>query len=119
IIPMRGLPQRLNVPKIASADEQYRADLQVITGHCAIALGELPSGLGAGVHAVKQFEKEIESLAWRMEEPPDLYTVQSASAVVSAVASNSMSFMWKDRWQSVEPPGDEFFGDRSAVSRAW
>lgn len=109
--PMRGLPAHLNVPKVVRAEERYRNDLDQLCSAGNIVIGDLPGGFAAGVHAVKQFEKTVESLFWRSGDKlsPDLYMVQVCSGALSAEASNSMSYRWKDRWAAVSAPPPVFF----------
>ncbi|MDR5671316.1 hypothetical protein KPA97_68985, partial [Burkholderia cenocepacia] len=61
------------------------------------------------IHAVKQFEREVESLlSWR-ESHPDLWTIQKLSALIAAQASNSMSGAWAKEWEKVAETPEEFF----------
>lgn len=107
--PMKGLPHILNVPAIALKDETYRTDLEFVVRHTTVRLSELPSGFSAGVHALKQFERGVESLTYRREDGEvDLYMIQATSGVVSAEASNSQSHMWRKEWEALSPP-DECF----------
>lgn len=109
--PMRGLPAQLNVPKVVRSVERYRKDIDHLCSAGNIVIGDLPGGFAAGVHAVKQFEKSVESLFWRSggELSPDLYMVQVCSGALSAEASNSMSYRWKERWAAVSAPPPAFF----------
>lgn len=108
---MRGLPIRLNVPQVVWDDADYRSDLHSLCEWGGFEVGSLPGGFAAGVHAVKQFEKAVESLFWRASEagPPDISMVRALSAALSSEASNSMSYLWKEKWLAVQPPPDEFF----------
>lgn len=107
--PMKGLPVVLNVPAIALKVEAYRADLEFVARNTAVVLGKLPPAFSAGVHALKQLERGVESLMYRGEDGGvDLYTVQATSGVVSLEASNSLSHIWTEQWQSVSPAPPEF-----------
>ena len=115
--PMRGLPKQLNVPAAVSRDQALMDDIGRVSSWGQIAIGELPSGFSAGVHAVKQFERAVEGLSWRVPEHKavDLYMVQALSALLSAEASNSMSGLWKERWLALSGPSDEFMKNVDAA----
>jgi len=111
--PMRGLPSLLNIPKIVITDEDYRSDITVLLNITdSIWIGDMPSGFEAGVHAVKQFEKNIESLM-RMSNSNknnriNILTVQACSALVSVQSSSSDSFFWNEKWREINPPDKAF-----------
>lgn len=112
--PMRGLPSLLNIPKIVTTDEDYRADLSSLLDLTDyIRIGDMPSGFEAGVHAVKQFEKNIESLMWMSTSNKNnrinILTAQACSALVSAQSSSSDSFFWNEKWREINSPDKSFF----------
>ena len=108
---MRGIPALLNVPQAIWDDADYQADIRRLKEWGGFDVGSLPGGFSAGIHAVKQFEKTVESLFWRTSEscPPDISMIRSLAAVLSSEASNSMSHLWKERWLNVSPAPTEFF----------
>ncbi len=107
--PMRGVPQILNVPAVALKDQAYREDLEFAIRHTSLQLGELPSGFSAGVHALKQLERCVESLMYHGRQGEvDLYLIHMASAVVSCQASNSLSHTWNQKWEGVAPVDRRF-----------
>ncbi|MFC5511152.1 hypothetical protein ACFPOU_08425 [Massilia jejuensis] len=90
--PMRGVPLVLNVPAIALKDQTYREDLTFAIRNTALRIGELPSGFSAGVHALKQLERCVESLMYRSEgREVDLYAMHATAGIVSIEASNSLA----------------------------
>jgi hypothetical protein len=105
--PMRGFPQVLNIPKSlnsAAADEI----MELCRGY-PFEVGYLQGGFGAGIHAVRQFERQVESLiSWRGSQP-ELWTIQRLSALISVQASNSTSHAWTKEWEKVAEIPDEFF----------
>ncbi len=109
--PMRGLPTLLNVPQVIRTDERYWADLQMVAQRGGFTVGSLPGGFAAGVHAVKQFERSVESLFWRTtaERPADLWLIQASAGVLSAEASSGDSQRWKERWQDHPAAPESFF----------
>ncbi len=115
--PMQGVPQILNVPAIALKDEAYRADLQFALRHAAgLQFGDLPSGFSAGVHALKQLERGVESLLYRATEGEvDLYLVHMTSGVVSREASNALSHRWSEKWEAVAPLDARFLAAVDAL----
>lgn len=112
--PMRGIPATLNVPKLVWKDDEYARDITLIreaAGTGDMYIGDLPSGFAAGVHAVRQFEKAVASLFWRVKDSSkaDLLLAQICSAILSAEASDSFAGSWKAKWDAVAPPPSEFF----------
>ncbi|WP_334043706.1 hypothetical protein [Burkholderia ambifaria] len=105
--PMRGFPQALNIPK--SLDDAVANEIMELCGGYAVEVGFLEGGFGAGIHAIKQFERQVESLiSWRGSQP-QLWAIQRLSALISVQASNSMSHTWTKEWEKVAEIPDEFF----------
>lgn len=109
--PMRGLPRQLNVPKSLWNDGELREDLRRLQGWGGFEVGDLPGGFAAGVHAVKQFEREVEDLLWRGNDQyaPDFRLLTMGSGVLSMQAAAFACHTWRERWERVPPPPDEFF----------
>jgi hypothetical protein len=115
--PMRGIPELLNIPKIVSSTPEYSSDIELFQRLTGLNIGALPSGFAAGVHAVKAFEKEVESLSWsfRLKTVPNLHVVQACSGVMSALCCASMPEIWRQRWGSIPAPTKEFFAAVDAL----
>lgn len=108
---MHGIPSVLNVPTVAFKDDNYRADLELLSRTIGLRLGDLPSGFSAGVHAVRQFESAVQTLLWSASgrSPATLDLVQACSGLLSAEASGSMSHLWKEKWSAIPPAPDVLF----------
>lgn len=109
--PMRGIPKVLNVGQLVLGDPTYQADLRLLSELGGFRLGPLPGGFAGGIHAVKAFEKAVESVFWRTGEniAPDISMVRALSGALSAEASGPMAYLWKEKWSMVSPPPAEFF----------
>ena len=108
--PMRGIPSILNVPLVALKDPDYRQDLDLLVNLTGLSIGELPAGFAGGIHAVKAFDKAVDSLFWlSKDKKPNLLSAQACSALLSAEASNSFSHTWNQQWEAIQPPPDSFF----------
>lgn len=122
--PMRGLPYLLNVPRIVHSTPSLLEDVQDIWDITHVNIGELPSGFSAGIHAVKEFERAMDSQLWLGTDGPhpDLAIAQACSALLSAVASNSLSHTWKQAWAEIAAPAPEILARIDACyepSGAW
>lgn len=110
---MRGLPRILNVPALVEKDAEYRSDLSRIQGWTDIAIGELPSGFSAGVHAIKQFDTTSLQVLWSRERAlgvaVSIEDLQMLSGLLSAQASLRPLFRWKAKWAAVAPPPQDLY----------
>lgn len=107
--PMRGVPKKLNVPKIALSDEEYRSDLHTLKNVAAFEIGQLPSGFSAGTHAIREYDRQVSSLFWRANDPITITAVHALSAILGRDASSGMSAIWEEAWQAVPAPPAVFF----------
>jgi hypothetical protein len=108
IHPMRGVPLQLNVPKAVLEDQSMRGDLHLLAKVAAFTIAPLPAGFAAGIHAVKQFELETQSLIWSIDGEVDIGFIHTVSAVISQRASNALSGIWVKAWDTVQAPSDSF-----------
>lgn len=116
IHPMRGIPQQLNVPSIALKDDSHRSDLEFVVQHSRVQVGELPSGFSAGVHALKQLERGVESLLYQCsDDEVDLDLIHATAGVVSLEASNSHSHAWTQHWEALAPADAGFLSAVDAL----
>jgi hypothetical protein len=106
--PMHGIPRHLNIPKAVIDDAAMNRDLRLLANTCHFTVAPLPAGFAAGIHAVKQFEIEVESLIWRAGDEVDLELIRAVSGVISHSASSGMSFLSEEAWNTVPGPGEDF-----------
>ncbi|WP_219096296.1 hypothetical protein [Pseudomonas sp. UMAB-40] len=105
--PMRGFPQRLNVPKKLMEDPAYRRDLWMLSAWGEFELWSIPSGFGPGIYAVKKFETVLRGLP-RRDCPLSLDLVIRLSALISRQASSKLSWRFDKLWESVKGPESAF-----------
>ena len=106
--PMRGFPRHLNVPKVVMENPLMRGDLSLLQQEGGFTIAPLPAGFAAGIHAVKQFELETESMVWSIEVEAHMELIQAVSAVISRQASSAMSFFCENAWDAVQAPDQAF-----------
>jgi hypothetical protein len=108
--PMHGIPEHLNIPKAVTQDASMSDDLRRLANAFHFSMAPLASGFSAGIHAVKKFEIEVESLIWRLDQDIELEGVLAISGVVSHLASSGMSLYLEQLWREIPVPGDDFYG---------
>lgn len=105
--PMRGFPQKINVPKIAMADPEIVTDLKILQHFGGFEIDALPAGFAAGIHAVKKFEFYIRDMVYRSSHL-SLYSIIEHSATISFFTSSEASCMSKEPWAAVDGPDTSF-----------
>ncbi len=118
--PLHGLPALLNLPKSGMVNPDFRSAIAMVEDVFGVALGDLPPGFNAGIHAVKNFEKEVISLAYRYrwelnvtDVPMDF--VQASSDFISRTASTRMSLLLDEAWAAVPQIAPEVFARVDAL----
>lgn len=117
--PMRGVPQVLNVSRLVRNDDTYAAQLRALQQIVPFAIGEVPSGFAAGVHAVKLFENRLTDLmgsaSWH-DMVLALEMAQACSALIMSHVSTLSQFFTSGRWEDVAAPDQSFL---DAVDRLY
>lgn len=98
--PMRGFPDVLNLPRAINSSTVYIEALHYIQAAAPLDFGEMPSGFKAGIHAVKQFEKQVIETMWLDGQPIALGVAQALSASHSKMACWGAR-SWNDAWSQV------------------
>jgi hypothetical protein len=99
---MRGVPETLRVPH-GPAIDPFSNDVEWVSARTGVRLASLPSGFGAGGHAVRLLEKTLVDWMWRYDFPLPLAGVAAGSALLSMEASGPWAGTWKDGWSMVPP----------------
>ena len=110
--PMHGVPKCLNVAQLAYKDANYRGDIERIAQIAGMAIGSMPGGFAAGLHAVKQFDEQIRSLIsvgqiYNLEA--NLEMAQAWSAVISNRIRPWYSGNLEERWATIAPAPERLF----------
>jgi hypothetical protein len=117
---MHGLPEILNIPSVVHKDQFYCGGIEFVAKHGGVALGDLPSGFSAGVHAVRLFENQVEQHLYYPGSGNriQLEVIQSCSAAISNRASMS-AFMCLEAWDKVPDPPASFADAINSLYRAY
>lgn len=106
--PMHGIPTQLNIPKSATDDEDMIKDLRLLASGFHFNLAPLPTGFSAGIHAVKQFEIEVQCLLSEVDQDVTFDLITACAAIISHRASSGLSFSYEHAWNSVPAPDGQF-----------
>jgi hypothetical protein len=100
---MQGVPDHLNLPRIAYDDPDIHADVLKAQGLCGFTLGRLPGGFAAGIRVLGVFEQELLSARWGGNGYRDL-TLEHAQAFSGLCSAKSgVAHAWKTPRQALRP----------------
>lgn len=94
----RGPPDEMQVPSKVLDDLASTRDMAIICGPASVALGALPSGFAAGVHALKLYESTVTN--YLPATGKELEVFQALAADLSFVASGS-AYALQSEWDRV------------------
>jgi hypothetical protein len=119
--PMQGFPKQLNLPKVALTESALTQDIDLLASWSRCALGKIPSGFAAGIHAVKSYEKHLKDLLC-MGAEIDTSIINSLSASISFLASPDWAQRSFNDWKEVPAPSASFtqmIDDQYDPAGAW
>jgi len=104
--PMQGVPDEVNLPRIAYEDKNINADIQKAIELCRFCPGHLPGGFAAGIRLLAVYEQRILESRWTVDpEPRDisLDLAQGLSGICSAQSANYTAEAWQRLKQTLRP----------------